>query len=68
MGARATRVIGIALIVLGIGLGIWGYQLSGSFGSQVSQAFGGAESDRVMTYYIGGAVSFFVGIYLFFRG
>lgn len=59
------KIIGISLVVLGIGLAIWGYQLSGSVGSQITQAVTGSDTDKVMTYYIGGAVSFFVGIYLF---
>ena len=66
MGSRTTmRIISIILIVLGIGLAVWGYQLSGSVGSEITQALTGADTDRVMTYYITGAVSFFVGIYLF---
>jgi len=59
------KIIGIALVVVGVGLAIWGYQLSGSVGSQVTQAVTGADTDKVMTYYIGGAVSFFVGMFLF---
>lgn len=66
MGSRTTmKIISIILIVLGIGLAVWGYQLSGSVGSEITQALTGADTDRVMTYYITGAVSFFVGIYLF---
>jgi hypothetical protein len=42
-----------------------GYQLSDSVGSQVTQAITGADTDKVMTYYIFGAVSFIVGVYLF---
>jgi hypothetical protein len=62
-----NKIIGIALIVLGVGLGIWGYQLSDSVTSQVSQAVTGANTDKVMTFYIGGAISFFVGLFLFKR-
>jgi hypothetical protein len=61
----AMKIIGIILMVTGIGLAIWGYQLSGSFGSQISQAVTGSDTDRVMTFYISGAVSFVVGLYLF---
>jgi hypothetical protein len=43
---------------------VLGYQLSCSIGSQVTQAVIGADTDQVMTYYIFGAVSFFVGIFL----
>ena len=52
-------------MVLGLGLAIWGYQLSGSVGSQITQAVTGSDTDKVMTFYIAGAVSFVVGIYLF---
>ncbi len=65
MGSGSTmKIIGIALAVAGIGLAIWGYQLSGSVGSQVTQAVTGSDTDKVMTLYIAGAVSFFVGIFL----
>lgn len=59
------KIISIILIVLGIGLAIWGYQLSGSVGSQITQAVTGSDTDKVMTFYIAGAISFVVGIYLF---
>lgn len=58
------KLAGFALIVLGIGLAIWGYQLSGGFGSQVAQAVTGSETDKVMTLYIAGAVSLVVGLVL----
>ncbi|MDO9266153.1 MAG: DUF3185 family protein [Sulfurimonas sp.] len=59
------KIIGLVLAVIGIGFAVWGYQLSGSVASQVTQAVTGADTDKVMTYYIFGAVSFIVGIYLF---
>ena len=61
----ATKIIGIALVVIGLGLAYWGYRLSGSVGSQVTQAVTGSDSDKVMTFYISGAVSLVVGLYLF---
>ena len=57
------KIVGLVLIVIGIA--VWGYQLSGSIGSQVTQAVTGADTDKVMTYYILGAISFVVGIFLF---
>jgi hypothetical protein len=66
IGSGTTmKIIGIALVVLGIGLAIWGYQLSGSLGSQITKAVTGSDTDKVMTFYITGVVSFVVGIYLF---
>ena len=61
----ATKIIGIALVVIGLGLAYWGYRLSGSVGSQVTQAVTGSDTDKVMTFYISGAVSLVVGLYLF---
>jgi len=62
-----TKIIGIALLVLGLGLAFWGYQTSGSIGSQVSQAFTGSATNKVMALYIGGAVSFVVGLVLLMK-
>ena len=61
----SKKIIGIALVVIGIGLAVWGYRQSGSFGSQVSQAFTGSATDKVMMLYIAGAASLVVGLYLF---
>lgn len=61
------KILGLALLVIGVGLAIWGYQLSGSIESELTQAMTGSDTDKVMTFYIGGAVSFFVGIYLFIK-
>ena len=69
--ARKTRstkkITGIFLMVIGVGLALWGFQLSGSVGSQITQAITGSETDKVMAFYIAGAASFFVGIYLFIK-
>jgi len=62
------KIIGLVLAVAGIGLAVWGHQLSGSLESQLTQAFTGSATDRVMTYYIAGAASFVVGLYLFAKG
>jgi hypothetical protein len=53
----------MALLVVGIILLAWGYEVSGSFSSQVSQAFGGAPSDRAMYLYIVGAVCTVWGLF-----
>jgi len=62
-----TTIIGIALAVCGLGLIYWGYQLADSVTSQITEAVTGAAPDKVMKFYIGGAVSLAVGIYLFLR-
>jgi len=60
------KIIGIALVIIGLGLAFWGYRLSGSVGSQLTQAFAGSDN-KVMIFYISGAVSFVVGLYLFIK-
>ena len=61
------KIIAVALIVIGLGLAFWGYQQSGSLGSQLNEVVSGSPSDNVMIFYIGGAVSFAVGLFLFLK-
>jgi hypothetical protein len=59
-----TKIPGLVLIVAGLGLAFWGYQMSGSLSSQVNQAFNGSYTDKVMIVYIAGAASFIAGLFL----
>jgi len=59
-----TKAVGIVLVVVGAGLGYWGYQISESFGSQLRHAFSGSHSNEVMIRYLAGAASFAVGLFL----
>lgn len=62
-----TRVVAIALLVVGLGLLFWGYQESGALGSQMNELVGGAPSDSVMIKYIAGAAAAAVGAFLLIR-
>jgi drug/metabolite transporter (DMT)-like permease len=57
------RQVAIALLVVGIILLAWGYQISGSFSSRISQAFGGAAPDKAMVLYVAGAVCTALGLF-----
>jgi hypothetical protein len=61
------KLVGVVLAVLGIGLAFWGYRLGGGFGSQVTQAFTGSPTDKVMMFYIGGAISLAAGLFLLLK-
>jgi len=61
------KVAGLALLVVGIGLAFWGYQLSGSLMSQLSKTVSGSMPDEVMFRYIGGAVCGVVGVFLLMK-
>ncbi len=65
--ATTSKVVGIALVVIGIGLAFWGYQMSESIGSRITHSFTGSYSDEVMIRLIGGAASFVAGLYLLVR-
>lgn len=62
--STSVKIIGFALVVIGIGLAIWGYRMSGSIGAELTHALTGSNSKEVMSYYIGGAASFVVGLFL----
>ena len=55
--------IGIALLVIGIGLLIWGYNISESFGGKLTSAFTGSPGDKAMTLYITGAICAALGVF-----
>lgn len=59
-----NKIIGIVLLVVGAGLAFWGYQISGSVGSQLTKSLTGSFTDKVMILYIAGAASFVVGAYM----
>ena len=62
-----SKLVSIALMVIGLGLAYWGYDMSGSLDSQFSQAFSGSSTNAVMIRYIGGAASFAAGLFLFIK-
>lgn len=61
------KIVAIVLVVVGLGLAFWGYRLSGGVGAQISQAVSGSPTDKIMAFYIGGAASFLVGLFLLFK-
>jgi len=68
MANKSTfQLVSIALMVIGVGLAYWGYDMSGGLDSQLNQAFSGSSSDGVMIRYIGGAACFAAGLFLFIK-
>jgi hypothetical protein len=41
--------------------------MSGSIGSKITQTITGSYTDKVMALFIGGAVSFIAGLYLYIK-
>jgi hypothetical protein len=65
--AFMMKLIGIALLVGGMGLAYWGYEISESLSSRITETFTGSPRDKVMLLYIGGVVSFVVGLMFFVK-
>jgi len=66
-GSTVTKVIGLILLVAGIGVAYWGYEMSGSITARVTHTFTGSYSDEVMLRFIGGAVGCVVGLFLLLK-
>jgi hypothetical protein len=65
--AQMMKIAGIVLAIVGIGLLVWGFQMSDSIGSELTEGVTGAKPDAGMIRYIAGAASLVVGLYLLFR-
>jgi hypothetical protein len=69
MGDRKTRQLaGIALLVVGVLLLLFGWQATGSMGEQMHETFMGRYTDQTMWYLIGGAASAVGGLFLLLTG
>ena len=57
-----NKIIGIALIVVGVALAAWGYNIYDSAGSQVSRALSGDAPIEAWAGMVGGAICIVFGI------
>lgn len=57
-----SKHLGILLIIIGTALIIWGYNVYGSAGSQLSRAFSGDAPIEAWIGMIGGAICLLFGI------
>jgi len=62
-----NKGIGIALLVVGIALVIYGFNASDSVSSGVSRAFTGTPTEKTIGLLLGGAVAIIVGGLMAFR-
>lgn len=58
-----NKMIGILLIIIGVALALWGYEIYDSASSQVTRALSGETPVKAWAGMIVGAVSVVVGIY-----
>ncbi len=60
-------VFGLILLVVAFFLVYWGYNETESIGGKIGSALSGSPSNRVMMFYIGGAVCGIFGLFMAFR-
>jgi drug/metabolite transporter (DMT)-like permease len=63
-----NKALGVALLVAGVLLIVFGIQASDSFSSDVSRFFTGSPTDKAMWLLIGGIVAGIVGSFMLVRG
>lgn len=57
-----NKQIGIVLLVVGVALLVWGFNVYDSAGSQVSRAFSGGTPIKAWIGLVGGAICLVLGI------
>lgn len=57
-----NKIIGIVLIIAGVALALWGYNIYDSAGSQVSRALSGDAPIEAWAGMVGGAICLVIGI------
>ena len=62
-----NKGIGIALLVIGIALVVYGFNASDSVSSGVSRAFTGTPTDKTLWLLLGGGATAIVGAVMTFR-
>jgi uncharacterized membrane protein YidH (DUF202 family) len=58
----SNKIIGIVLIVVGVSLALWGYEVFDSASSQLSRAFSGDTPVEAWLGMVGGVICVTVGI------
>ena len=58
----SNKYIGVVLIVIGIALAMWGYNIYDSAGSQVSRALSVDKTIEAFAGMVGGAICIVIGI------
>jgi hypothetical protein len=62
-----NKTIGMALLVVGVALILYGFNASDSVSSNVSRAFIGAPTDKTIWLLLGGSAAVVVGVTVTFR-
>jgi uncharacterized membrane protein YidH (DUF202 family) len=67
MVKKSSSKIGIILLIVGIGLLLWGINLYGAFGNRLARTFTGASSNETTIFLIAGAVCTVLGAVMLYK-
>ena len=65
MAKSNNKLIALVLMVVGVVVILWGIQMYGSFGSEISRALSGSPTDKTIAAFGVGVVSLVVGLFLY---
>lgn len=57
-----NKIVGIVLVVVGVALAIWGYNIYDSAGSQITRAVNGETPIEAWVGMVGGVIALLIGI------
>ena len=63
MSKKNSKMIGIVLLVVGVALLVWGFDVYGAFGSKLTRAFSGDISNKALALFIFGGICSGMGVY-----
>ena len=63
----SKKNLSIILLLVGVALIVWGYQVSGEVGSQISSTFSGQPTNETLIFYVAGGVIALVGLVGIFK-
>ncbi len=65
MAKSNNKPIALVLLIVGVVLILWGIQMYGSFGSEISRALSGSPTGKTIVVFIAGALSLVAGLFLY---
>jgi hypothetical protein len=63
MSKKKSKMIGIVLLVVGVALLAWGFDIYGAFGSKLTRAVSGDISNKALGLFIIGGICSGLGVY-----
>ena len=63
MSKKNSKTIGIVLLVVGVALLVWGFDVYGAFGSKLGRVISGDISNKALVLFVIGGICSGLGIY-----